>query len=444
LVRWLFVCLFPALLSAQETSIAITNVTVIDGTDAAPRTDQTVIITGTRIASVAPAVRSKIPADAAMVDGTGKFLIPGLWDMHTHLTNYGETSCPVLVSNGVTGIRDCGGDLELIDLMRQRIANQKLIGPEIFRAGPFVDGSKPGIANRFVVSNAEEAREVVDFLKKRNVDFIKTHTATPPDAYFALIEAARSRKIAVIGHIPMDVMPEDAIEAGQHSVEHVVSLFEGPFQKLVKGGKSQEQAMNEFTDEYFRSLARRMVSKRTWFDPTLIAYWNRSFQWDVRARKDPNERYITASAREFWKFFPDLPPERKILLAKAYERFSEITGILHREGVRFLVGTDLAAKYSIPGLDVHAELDLLVKAGLSPRAAIQAATRNCAESLGVLDRTGTIEPGKSADLVLLDANPLEQIGNSKKINAVIRNGRLFRRADLDAILDKAAADAPLR
>ncbi|MGH9858034.1 MAG: amidohydrolase family protein, partial [Acidobacteriota bacterium] len=346
--------------------------------------------------------------------------------------------------NGVTGIRDAGGDLDLIDLMRERIANGGLIGPEIFRAGPFVDGSKPGIPNRFVIWNAEDAREVVAYLKRRGVDFIKTHTATPPDAYFALLDEARRRQLTVIGHIPMDVDPAEAIDAGQHSVEHVVTLFEGPFQKLVKSGKSQEQAMNEFTDEYFTSLARRMVAKRTWFDPTLIAYWNRSFQWDVRARKDPNDRYITASAKEFWKFFPDLPPERKTLLAKAYERFSQIVTILHREGVRFLVGTDLGAKYSLPGFNVHDELDLLVKAGLSPKDALQAATRNCAESLGVLDRTGTVEQGKSADLVLLDADPLKQIRNSKRINAVIRKGRLFRRAELDAILDKAAAEAPSR
>jgi imidazolonepropionase-like amidohydrolase len=438
------VCLVAGVLSAEETSIAITHVTVIDGTDAATKPDRTVLINGNRIQSVDPTGSENLPANTEIIDGTGKFLIPGLWDMHAHLTNYGETACPVLVANGVTGIRDPGGDLDLIDLMRERIANNTLIGPEIFRAGPFVDGSKPGVPDRFVVWNAEDARQVAAYLKHRGVDFIKTHTATPPDAYFALLKEARNHQLNVIGHIPNDVNPAEAIDAGQYSVEHVVTLFEGPFQKLVKSGKSQEQAMADFTDEYFTSLARRMVKKNTWFDPTLIAYWNRSFQWDVRTRNDPNQRYITASAKEFWKAFPDLPPERKVLLAKAYERFTQIVTILHREGVRFLVGTDLGAKYSLPGFNVHDELDLLVKAGLSPKAALQAATRNCAESLGILDRTGTVETGKSADLVLLDADPLEEIGNSKKINAVIRKGRLFRRAELNAILEKAAAEASSR
>jgi imidazolonepropionase-like amidohydrolase len=242
----------------------------------------------------------------------------------------------------------------------------------------------------------------------------------------------------------MDVEPAKAVEAGQHSVEHVVTLFEGPFQKLVKSGKSQEEAMTAFSDEYFTKLAHLMVSKGTWFDPTLIAYWNRSFQWDIRARKDPRDQYITASAKEFWKAFPDLPDDRKELLAKAYEKFNQITKIMHREGVRFLVGTDLGAKYSLPGFNVHDELNLLVKAGLTPNEALVAATRNCAESLGILDRTGTIEPTKSADLVLLDADPLSDIRNTTKIFAVIRAGKILKRQELDEMLGEVAANAPMR
>ena len=428
--------------SFGESAIAITHVTLIDGTGSQPKKDVTVVISAKRIIAIEGSGSSQIPQNAVIIDGTGKFIIPGLWDMHAHLTNYTELACPALVANGVTGIRDAGGDLELIDLIKERIASGKIVGPQIYRAGPFVDGSKPGVPDRLVVWNSDDARDAVHFLKKRGVDFIKTHTGTPSEAYFALIEEAQKQNLKVIGHVPSEVDPAKAVEAGQHSIEHVVSLFEGPFQKVVKSGKSQEQAMAEFSDEYFRLLARLMVSKRTWFDPTLIAYWNRSFQWDVRARKDPRDQYITASAKEFWKVFPDLPEERKELLAMAYKRFNEITMIMHSEGVRFLVGTDLGAKYSLPGFNVHDELDLLVKAGLTPGETLVAATRNCAESLGILDRTGTIETGKSADLVLLDADPLADITNTKKISAVIRDGKVFKRADLDELLKQVAANAP--
>ena len=427
-------------LFAFADTITITNVTVMDGSDAATKPNMTVIITGDRISSIQQTKDQKFQAN--VIDGTGKFLIPGLWDMHAHLTNYSEIACPALVANGVTGIRDLGGNLDLIDWMRERVANGKLVAPNIFRAGPFVDGSKPGVADRLVVWNASDARDAVHFLKKRGVDFIKTHTGTPREAYFALLDEAQKEGIKVVGHIPMEIDPVEAIDAGQYSIEHVVTLFESPFAKIVKSGKSQEDAMKEFPDEYFVTLARRMVSKKTWFDPTLIAYWNRSYQWDIRERKDPRERYISASAKEFWKVFPDLPPDKRTLLAKAYERFSRITAIMKKEGVRFLVGTDLGGKYSLPGFNVHDELELLVKAGLTPQEALQAATRNCAESLGILSRTGTIEVGKSADLVLLNSSPLENIKNTKDIFAVIRNGQVLHRADLDALLEKVAADAP--
>lgn len=327
-------------------------------------------------------------------------MIPGLWDMHVHLTNVSEVSCLALVANGVTGVRDCGGDLELMDWIRQRIAADKLVGPRIYRAGPFVDGPKPGIPDRLVILDSADARDAVRFLKQRNVDFIKTHTATPPEAYFALVEEARRQNLKVVGHVPHEVDPTDAVDAGQHSLEHVVTLFEGPFAKKVKSGKSQEQAMEEFTDEYFVALARRMVARGTWYDPTLIAYWSRSYQWDLKSKKDPRDKYVTASAKEYWKSIPELPdtPDKRSLLARAYERFSQITTIMKKEGVRFLVGTDLAGKYIYPGFSVHDELESLVKAGLTPGEALQAATRNCAESLGILDQTGTVEIGKWADL----------------------------------------------
>jgi imidazolonepropionase-like amidohydrolase len=425
--------------------VAFENVTVIDATGAPPARGMTVTTTDKQITSIEPSAHARVPATAQRIDGTGRFLIPGLWDMHVHLTSTTEIACPALIANGVTAVRDMGGELELIDWMRDRIERGELVGPAIFRAGPFVDGSKPGVPDRLVVWSAADGRAAAHFLKNRGVDYIKTHTATPRDAYFALLSESRLVALKVTGHVPFSVTPEEAIDAGQDSIEHIVSLFEGPVAKIVQSeGVSQEQALARFSDSYFVALANRMVAKGTWFDPSLIAYWTRAHQWDLT--NDARNRYMSATAKEIWKSFRGLPdtPEMRALQARAFTRFTEITRVVKRQGVRFLTGTDLGAKYVYPGFSVHDELGLLQNAGLTSMEALQTATRNAAESLGVLNRTGTIEVGKTADLVLLDADPLMDIRNSTKIVGVMRNGRFHDRKGLDGLLAKVAADAPTR
>ncbi len=441
-------CLAPVACSPStgpSATVAFENVMVIDATGAAPASAMTVTTTDGKITSIEPSARARVPAAAQRIDGTGKFLIPGLWDLHVHLTSTTEIAGPALIANGVTGVRDMGGDLEHIDWMRGRIERGEIIGPAIFRAGPFVDGSKPGVPDRLVLWTAADGKAAAHFLKDRGVDYIKTHTATPRDAYFALLSESRPVGLKVTGHVPFAVTPEEAIDAGQHSIEHLVSLFEGPVARIVQAkGVSQEQALAELSDSHFEALAGRMLAKGTWFDPTLIAYWSRAHQWELT--NDTRQRYVSASAKEIWKSFRDLPdtPEMRALQARAFARFIEITRVVKRQGVRFLVGTDLGVKFVYPGFSVHDELGLLQNAGLTSLEALQAATRNAAESLGALNRTGTIEVGKAADLVLLGADPLVDIANTKKIVGVMRHGRFHDRGALDALLAQVAADAPVR
>lgn len=426
--------------------IVIRNVTLIDGRSAAAKPGMTVIISNRHFTTIAPAAQTKVPPEAEIIDATGKFAIPGLWDMHVHLTMVTEIACPALIANGITGVRDMGGSLETIDWIRRRIADETIPGPHIFRAGPFVDGSKPGVADRLVVWNAEDGRKAVGYLQARGVDFIKVHNGAPPEAFFALLKEAAAKHIQVAGHIPIEVDPATAIDAGYNSIEHIVSLFEGPVRKKVAQGTTQEAAMAEFTDEEARKLARLMVKRSAWFDPTLIMYWSIAHQVDFTEHPDPRDRYTSKSAREFWKNFPDKPstPEARKKMDEGFTRALQITGILHSENVRFLVGTDLAGRNIFPGFSVHDELGLLVKAGLTPMETIVAATRHSAESLGKSQELGTIEHGRVADLVLLDQNPLEDIANTKKPSAVIANGRLFRRPELNAMLETAAKEAPNR
>ena len=207
---------------------------------------------------------------------------------------------------------------------------------------------------------------------------------------------------------------------------------------------SQEKALAELSDAHFEALANRMVAKGTWFDPTLIVYWTRAHQWSFA--NDPRNQYMSATAKQAWTSFQSFPtrprcaPFKPGLLCGS-PRSREI---VRRRGVRFLVGTDLGVKYVYPGFSVHEELGLLRDVGLTPMEILLAATRHAAESLGVLDQTGPIEVGKAADLVLLDADPLADIGNTKRIAGVMRNGRFHDRRELDAMLAKVAVDAPLR
>jgi imidazolonepropionase-like amidohydrolase len=442
----LLICLAPmAWWQSAGPTVVFDNVTVIDATGAPPARGMTVTTAGDRITSIAPSARARVPAVARRIDGTGRFLIPGLWDMHVHLTSTTEIACPALVANGVTGVRDMGGELELVDWIRDRIERGELPGPAILRAGPFVDGSKPGVPDRLVVWTAADGRSAARFLESRGVDYIKTHNGTPRDAYFALLSESRLLGLKVTGHVPFSVTPEEAIDAGQYSIEHIVSLFEGPVRAIVQSrGLSQEQALAEMTDSHFAELADRMVAHGTWFDPTLIAYWSRAHQWELA--NDRRDRYMSATAKELWKSFRDLPdtPDMRALESRAFARFTEITRIVKRRGVRFLAGTDLGVKYVYPGFSLHDELGLLQDAGLTSMEALQAATRNAAESLGVLNRTGTIEVGKSADLVLLDADPLIDIRNTAKVAGVMRSGRFRDRSELDGLLTKVAGDAPGR
>jgi imidazolonepropionase-like amidohydrolase len=430
--------------SAPTQTIAITNVTLIDGTGAAPRPGVTVIISGNRISNIVEGMPD-LAGIHEVVDGKGKFLIPGLWDMHTHLAYVGDVTCTTLVAYGVTSVRDPGGALDTLDWFRARIEQGSLIGPRIFRAGPFLDGSKPSAQDRLVIDTADDGRRAVSFVKARGVDFIKVHNGAPPAAYFAMLAEARKQGLAVVGHIPLDVDPGEAIDAGHQGVEHIVSLFEGPMRRKVAAGMTREQAMAEFTDAEATRLARKMVAKGTWFDPTLVYYWYRAHQWEFRAGADPRERYVTSSARA-QKGFTPLPdnPDIRRALAAAFERSLEITRILHREGVRFLVGADMAAATPYPGSSVHEELAWLVKAGLTPMEALVAGTRNGAEAVGRSGDLGTIEKGKLADLALLDADPLADITNTQKIAAVVANGRLFKREALDKLLEQVAKDAPGR
>jgi imidazolonepropionase-like amidohydrolase len=417
--KWLLAFFLLCSLSAStqtNNAIAITHVTVIDCTGAAARSNSTVVVAGGLISAVGPTETVIIPAGARVVDANGKFLIPGFWDMHGHLTDATADAFPLLIMNGVTGVRDMGGDLAQIDRWRSEINNGTRVGPHIIRAGPFVDGPKEGVTNRLTVRTPEEARQAVRGLKAKGADFIKVHNALPPDAFFALMDEARKEHIPVAVHLPKGVSSAEASDAGVASLEHIETINESALWRKGATAKTVEQAVDENLGPAGQELFQRFAKNGTWYVPTLVAY-ERGFM--------------------LWSNDPEALKPRMDVQAKQIT----LVGMMHKAGVKIMAGSDFSDWGMVPGVDLHNELALLVEAGFTPLEALQAATLNPAKFLGKTDIYGTIQVGRAADLVLLDMNPLEDISHTRKIHAVVVGGKFF---SLSSIRAQALQDAANR
>ncbi len=416
--------------SAQVT--AITHVTVIDGTDAARRPDQTVVVRGNRIVSVGPAAVTPVPAGARVIAGAGKYLVPGLWDMHVHtVIPGGHDVLPLYVANGVLGVRDMAGDWTQIAAWRREIAAGRLAGPRIVAAGPYIEGGDVPIPH-LVAKTGEEARAAVDSLAQLGVDFVKLHSQLTREVYFAVLDAARRRGMAVAGHVPRSVLAAEASDSGLRSLEHMLQIPTPctPPESLALAPRFPIQSvLGRCTSDDLSPLFARFVRNGTWVVPTLVA------QYEVAAwprRELPGDSfasYLPDTLRQYVaQIFPmpdSIPPDADVVGRALWEKRIALVGAMYRAGVGILPGTDAPLRNSPPGFGLHQELALFARAGLSPFEVLRAATLEPARYLGVLDSLGTITAGKMADLVLLTADPLADVRNLRSIEAVVANGRLF-------------------
>src|SRR5689334_8225178 len=436
--------------------IVITHVTVINPGTSSVQANQTVVITNGRITSVAGSETLQPPKNARVIDASGQYLIPGLWDMHVH-SAFGDwfpggrdIILPLFIASGVTGVRDMGGDLPVLTAWRKQIASGEIIGPRMILSGPMLDALLPDGKLRFpssiAVTTPETAVAAVDSLKAQGVDFIKVQSVISHDAYLAAAAEAHKVGLPIVGHVPDKVRLAEVIAAGQKSVEHLMGIFEGcstEEEKFIAGNGDLKLLLSTQDKQRCDALIQQLAQSQTWEVPTLAWQRGGTFLDQRDLKHDPLDKYVPAYWREVtWKRFtdemmPGLLHDPLELRQKYFASNLQMVGALHRAGVPFMAGTDAApGVYILPGFSLHDELANFVEAGFTPMESLRTATSNPAEFLGMESTLGSVEPGKIADLVLLNANPLLDINNTQKIDAVILNGRLFGRMALDQILTR--------
>ena len=444
----------PAPEKTSNSPIYISHVTVIDTESGQEISDRTVILKEDKIVDIRDSKGLEQSVDAKVIDGRGKFLIPGLWDMHVHRTEY-ESTYPIYIANGVTGVRDMDGPRDARKF-RAELALKNLAAPHIYLSSPIVDGYPPRWPGEIAVRDAVEARRVVDEQKQNSADFIKVYDRLSRESYFAIVDEARLQHITVVGHVPFAISAFEASASGQKSIEHVhavpltCSSQEADLRrKLVASQNSWRiwnpiylKAYQSYRDSKCQKLFGEFRRNGTWNVPTLVVYRSTAHSNDPQFRKDDRLRYFSGQLRTWLeKHFvgeranfdaSDFAIEREL-----FARREALVGAEFRAHVHLLAGTDTPNPFVFPGFGLHDELALLVESGLTPLAALQAATINPAVFLGVTNKYGSVSIGKIADLVLLDADPLIDIHNTTKIEEVFLGGKEFDRIALDGMLRSA-------
>ena len=430
----ILLCTSAAVLVGQGTATAFVGVTVVPMDTETVLADQTVVIFGGRIASIAPSGRATVPAGAVKVDAKGKFLIPGLGELHAHIPGGSAPDADVertlflYVANGVTTIRGMLGDPRHL-VYRERVAKGEILGPRIYTSGPSFNGNS--------VKSPDGATAMVVEQHKAGYDLLKIHPGVPRDAFDAMAARAHALKIPFAGHVPEAVGLARALEARYRSIDHL----DGYVEALVPNASgSQIFGVNLAAQADVSRLPALVKATRdagTWQVPTEILLVNWLSDEDPQAMaKWPEMKYVPADVLAKWiaqkqgiaAKFPSADRQKLLSLRRT------IIKALHDGGVPFALGSDAPQTWNVPGFSAHRELGALVAAGLTPYQALKTGTANVGVYFGAEATTGTVAVGKRADLILVDANPLADITNTSKIAGVVVNGRWLPRGELDARL----------
>lgn len=448
----------------------IRDVAIVDVEAGALRKNQTVLVRDGRVVSVDSTESAQSQESLVIIDGAGKYLMPGLWDMHTHSNKFSsQYQHPLFIANGVTGVRDLWGCMSepdsFIACIEDRkgwnaaLVNHSGLSPRYMGQSSFqINGGNEvpdGFPEFFKARDAEETRKLVNYYAEAGADILKTYTELSPDAYQAMAKAARTRGLSLEGHRPVKVSLEDMLAAGQRSVEHPrLFLFEcfagaAEFRALPDPVSAytlalRKRLVDEHDEDRCQTLINAMAESNTWWTPTLQVLRIGALAGDPAYRADPRLKYIPYLFKELM-WMPDADGKvangtdesGRNVYAAMYELALRHVGQAHASGVKILAGTDAFDSYVFPGFGTHDELVELVAAGLSPADALRSATLDAAIFSEVETDFGSIEVGKAADMILLNANPLLDIRNTHQIDGLFFNGQFFDRSSLDRLLEFA-------
>src|SRR5579872_401985 len=412
---------------SHSSIIAIVGATLIDGTGAAPVTDSAVVIKDGRIKAVGQRSKVKIPKNANVVDAKGKFLLPGLWDMHAHFeqVEWG----PIYLAAGVTTVRDCGNEFEFITAVRDAIAQNRGLGPRLLLAG-IVDGTGPMALSVQRVDTPEQARMWVDRYHQAGFQQMKIYSSVKLEEVKAVADEAHRLGMTVTGHVPNGLNAYQVIEAGQDQINHIGYVADIMRAPLPESASSQERfratANIDLNSAEVRKALAFLKEHRTVIDPTIALF---EFFTATTAKPPASfEPGVNKIAPELAEQLTDVgpPSERSEIVEKVFEKEVAIVGALHRAGIPVVAGTD----QTVPGYSLHREIELYVQAGFTPMEAIQAASMVPARVMGMDKELGTVEKGKRGDVIVISGNPLEDIHNTRNVEYVVTGGTMYHTAEL--------------
>lgn len=451
-------CMTQACAQKAAQVLAFVSVTVVPMDSERVTADQTVIVRDGRIDEIGPASRTRVPKNAVVIDGRGKYLMPGLADMHVHLDSDDPAAIALFLYNGVTTVRNMWGNADILQ-WRKSIETGALLGPTIYTTGPILDGDPPAYQGSAVITTPQQAVKEVESEKEAGYDAVKVLDNLSPDVYEAILSAAREHNLPVYGHVPWRVPMEDALGEGQKSFEHMTDWMhallpkDSPARTTLLAILAGEQPMNfqGYMVQPFQNadkaripeLVARSVAAGVWFCPTLVV--SRRFTStasEIHALRSMSEmKFVSPSNWAYWNGMEAAVASQQpdsVVMKEGFNIMLASVSALHDAGVGLLIGTDTPNPFVVPGFSVHEELQNFVDAGLTPYEALRSATRDAADFLGASEEFGTVADGRRADLILVEASPLEDVGNVARLVGVSIRGRWFSKKDLRVLLDELA------
>ena len=432
-----------ALYAQVSYDLLIKNVNIIDVRKGQTLNNQNVYINSDRIIKITNSTQVEQLSQNS-IDGTGKYLIPGLWDMHTHnwwnihFSNF-------YLTNGVLGVRNMYTPMSMIKPLKDSIDNNLLLGPKYFAAGRVIEGANPEFPDWLVVDSIYKIKTALDTLQMEGSDFVKIYNKVPREVYFDLLKEAHKRGLEVEGHLPMSVSAIEASNAGQKSFEHLLgipdlctkdSLFKNKYKYNWFAAVMNENDYGtiQIDEKLALNNFKELKKNNTFVCPTLVVLYN-YFHPDTLFENNNLLNKMPKDVSDFWQGeigkYRKKDDSYKKMALKKFETFKKVTFLLYKAGVPLITGTDVMNPYCYPGYSLHREFELLSECGIPNADILKMATYNAATFLD-LENYGQIKEGFIASMVLLDENPLIDIKNTTKINSVILKGKVL---DKSTIID---------